>query len=230
MTQPVDLNQWLQTTLIFRGLSLAQLIPIVAIAKQQFFNKGELIFQQGNEATGFFVIKKGRVKVFNLSLQGKEQILHIFIEGDHFAEVAALDGKPFPASAAALERVELIFFPRDSFCNLLHQHPDICINMMVSLSQHLRHLAAMVEELSFKDVTQRLADYLLNLAATTVESSQQHPFVVTLDLNKTQLAARLGTIPATLSRTFYRLSNDGLIAVEGSQVTLLDSDRLRNYS
>jgi CRP/FNR family transcriptional regulator len=228
MIQSFELSQWLQTTLMFRGLSSSQLIPIAAIAQFQSFSKGELVFQQGNEAKGFFVVKKGRVKVFNLSFQGKEQILHIIEERDHFAEVAALDGKPFPASAAALEAVELICFPREAFFDLLYQHPDICINMMISLSQHLRHLAGIVEELSFKDVSQRLADYLLNLASS--DSSKQSSSVITLDLNKSQLAARLGTIPATLSRTFYRLSNEGLISVEGSQVTLLDHDRLRNYT
>jgi CRP/FNR family transcriptional regulator len=233
MIQSFDLNEWLQTTLMFRGLSSSQLIPIVAIAQIQFFNKGELIFQQGNESTGFFIVKKGRVKVFILSSQGKEQILHIIEEGEHFAEVAALDGQPFPASAAALETVELIFFPRLAFLDLLCQHPDVCINMLSRLSQHLRHLTKVIEELSFKDVTQRLADYLLNLASltsdTSFESSQSQPSVITLDLNKSQLAARLGTIPATLSRTFYRFSSEGLITVEGSQVTLLDCDRLQRF-
>jgi CRP/FNR family transcriptional regulator len=226
-----DLNEWLQTTLMFRGLSQSQLIPIVAIAQLKFFSKGEIIFQQGNESTGFFIVKKGRVKIFNLSYQGKEQIIHIIEEKDNFAEVPALDCKPFPASAATLESTELIFFPRLAFLNLLCQHPDICINLLISLSQHLRHLTSIVEELSFKDVTQRLADYLLNLASfeTSKQQNNQKNIVVTLDLNKSQLAARLGTIPATLSRSFYRLSSEGLITVEGLQVILLDCDRLQSY-
>jgi CRP/FNR family transcriptional regulator len=233
MIRSSKLNHWLQTTLMFQGLSSSQLIPIVAIAQLQSFSKGEVIFQQGSESTGFFLVKKGRVKVFNVSSQGKEQILHIIEERDHFAEVPALDGKPFPASAATLETVELIFFPRLAFLNILCQHPDICINLLISLSQHLRHLTRIVEELSFKDVTQRLAEYLLNLAIDTPEKSSDnsiHPPVVTLDLTKSQLAARLGTIPATLSRTFHRLSSEGLITVEGTQVVLLNSDRLQDLA
>lgn len=105
--------------------------------------------------------------------------------------------------------------------------------MLISLSQHSRHLARVIEELSFKDVPQRLAAYLLNLsdARTGARSDRSTPVnVVTLDLTKSQLAAILGTISATLSRAFYRLSSDGLIAVNGSQIELLDRDRLQSLS
>lgn len=232
MVSESDLSSWLQKTLVFQGLSKPQLAPIVQIARLRVFDKGELLFSQGSDATGFFVVKRGRVKVFRVSPTGKEQILNIFESGENFAEVAALDGKPFPASAAALEPTELLFFPRGAFLELLHQHPDIAINMLISLSQHLRHLTGIIEELSFKDVPQRLATYLLKLSHFgTSKPSQRHPIhVVTLDLTKSQLAAALGTIPATLSRAFYYLSSEGLIAVNGAQIELLDCDRLQALS
>ncbi len=228
-----ELSSWLQRTLVFQGLSRSQLVSIVQIAQLQSLNKGELLFKQGSEATGFFVVKSGRVKVFQVSPTGKEQILNIFEAGENFAEVAALDGKPFPASAATLEPTELIFFPRQAFLDLLHQHPDIAINMLISLSQHLRHLTGVIEDLSFKDVPQRLATYLLKLSRSGIgePSTRSHPTnVVTLDLTKSQLASALGTIPATLSRAFYYLSSEGLIAVNGSQIELLDRDRLQELS
>lgn len=233
MINEFDLSSWLQRTLVFQSLSRSQLVSIVQIAQLQSFSKGELLFNQGSEATGFFVVKNGRVKVFKVSLTGKEQILHIFESGENFAEVVALDGKPFPASAATLEPTELLFFPRRAFLDLLHQHPDIAINMLISLSQHLRHLTGIIEELSFKDVPQRLATYLLKLSYSGVGDSSQcaHPLnVVTLDLTKSQLASTLGTIPATLSRAFYSLSSEGLIAVNGSNIELLDRDRLQALS
>jgi CRP/FNR family transcriptional regulator len=230
MVSEFDLSSWLQGTLVFQGLSRSQLVSIVQIAQLQSLNKGELLFKQGSEATGFFVVKSGRVKVFKVSPTGKEQILNIFESGENFAEVAALDGKPFPASAAALEPTELLFFPRMAFLDLLHEHPVIAIGISIGLLQHLRHLTAIIEELSFKDVPQRLATYLLKLShsGTGELSKHSHPIdVVTLDLTKSQLAAALGTIPATLSRAFYYLSSEGLIAVNGLEVELLDRDRLQ---
>jgi len=220
-----DLIPWLQTTLIFRGLSHRQLMPLIQIAQLQQFQKGELLFKQGDEATGFFVVKTGRVKIFKVSPNGKEQILNIFDVGENFAEVPALDGKCFPASAAPLESTEVIFFPRTAFLDLLYQYPDVAVNMLISLSKHLRHLTELIEQLSFQDVPQRLASYLLNLS-TRANGDKS----VTLDLTKSQLAAILGTIPATLSRTFYRLSSEGLIAVDGSQIELLDRARLQRLS
>lgn len=216
---------WLKTTLLFQDLSPAQLQSICRISQVQHFQKGELVFQQGSAATGFFILKTGRIKAFKLSFQGKEQILHLLHAGDHFAEVPALDGKDFPASAAALEASEIIFFPRHAFLDLLRQYPDIAIKMLTSLSQHARHLSQLIEELSFKEVPQRLATYLLNLSDRT-----RSTHIIELDLSKSQLAAALGTIPATLSRAFYRLSHDGIIEVHEAQITVLDRDRLEALS
>jgi CRP-like cAMP-binding protein len=220
-----ELSNWLQTTLIFQGLSLEQLEPLVQISQLQKFQKGEMIFIQDSEATGFFMVQEGRVKVFKMASNGKEQIMHLLGMRDYFAEVPALDGKCFPASAIALEYTELIFFPRLAFLGLLHQYPAIAINMLMSLATHSRKLAHMVEELSCKDVPQRLASYLLDLSD---RDHQAH--IITLDVTKTQLAATLGTIPATLSRALYRLSSEGLIAINGSQIELLDRDRLQDTS
>lgn len=225
MVSKPELSSCLQATLIFRGLSHSHLIALSQIAQMHTFCKGDFIFRQGSEATGFFVVKTGRVKVFKVSANGKEQILNIYDEGDNFAEVAALDNKCFPASATALDPTELVMFPRSEFIGVLYQYPDIAINMLISLAHHSRHLVGVVEDLSFKDVPQRLAKYLLNLSERTNCAK-----VVTLDLTKSQLAATLGTISATLSRAFYRLSTDGMITIDGAQIEILDRDRLQDFS
>ncbi|UZQ54222.1 Crp/Fnr family transcriptional regulator [Trichothermofontia sichuanensis B231] len=233
MLSTIDLSYWLKTTPLFCGLSPAQLRAIAAIAQLQTFPKGDHIFHQGSAATGFFVVKIGRIKIFKLSTQGKEQILHFCGPGDHFAEVPALDGQDFPASAATLEPSEVIFLPRIAFIELLHQYPDIAITMLISLSQHARRLSQLVEDLSFKEVPQRLATYLLNLSDRTLAAAPNHahtPNVIELDLSKSQLAAVLGTIPATLSRAFDRLSREGMIVIDGTRIELRDRDRLQELS
>jgi len=171
------------------------------------------------------VVQSGRVKVFQLSATGREQILHVFETGDNFAEVPVLDGQCFPASAAALEPTEVLFFPRQFFLRLLEQHPTLAINMLKSFARHLRRFSHLVDNLSLREVPGRLAAYLLQLSEQANDADQ-----VDLDLTKRQLAARLGTIPETLSRVFYRLSREGVIAVEGTQITLHDRDRLRAMS
>lgn len=228
-----SLEDWLKTVVIFQRLSPEQLNRLIEICQRQTWQKGQVIFRQDSPATGFFVVKSGRVKVFKTSPIGKEQILNIFEEGDSFSEIVALDGQAFPASAATLDWVELIFFPRKYFLEILQDDPSISTHILISLSKHLRHLVSVIEGLSFKDVPQRLAEYLLQLTDIGAIPSSDHSRLnktVTLDLTKAQLAAMLGTIPATLSRAFYRLSSEGLIAVNGSQITILDSEQLQTLS
>jgi len=206
---------------LWRGLPEDQLDALAKIAIAKTYRKGEVIFEEGDEGRGFFVVKFGRVKVFKLSTDGKEQILHFFGDGEHFAEVPAFDGQCFPASAAAIEKSELLFFPRTAFLALLEQHPTLAIAMLAVSARHLRRMAQIIENLSFKEVPGRLAVYLLYLSNRNGKGEE-----VELDMTKTQLAAFLGTIPETLSRVFAKLSQDGLIAIDGSRIKLLNRERL----
>lgn len=223
MLNKLELSKWLPTILIFQGLTEEQLMPLAQIAQLKKFEKDEIIFYQDSEATGFFIIQTGRAKVFKIASNGKERIMHFLDVGNYCAEVPTLDGKCFPASAIALEYTEVIFFPRIAFLNLLHEYPEIAISMLMSLAKHSRKLSHMVEELSFKDVPQRLVSYLLDLSEKANGAD-----IINLDITKTQLAETLGTISATLSRAFYRLSNKGLIAINGSQIELLNRDQLQD--
>lgn len=221
INEPSEIVNFLSQSQMFQGLSKQELAIINKIAIEQFYSKGDIIFHQGDEARGFFVIKSGRVKVFKQSAEGKEQILHVFGLGDHFAEVPAFDGKCYPASAATIEKAELLFFPRNSFLQLLEQQPTLTINMLKSFARHLRRFSHLVDNLSLREVPARLATYLLSLSERAGNAE-----TVELDLTKGQLAAMLGTIPETLSRVFYKLSRDGLIEIDGSKISLLNRERL----
>lgn len=217
----MNLPEFLRQTQFFLNLPDDQIEALAGISVLKRYPKGELIFEEGDEGNGFFIVVTGRVKVFKLSFEGKEQILHIFNPGEHFAEVPAFDGQCFPASAEALEPTELLFFPRTAFLNLLHHHPSLAVSLLAVCSRHLRRFAQIIENLSLKDVPERLATYLLYLSQKTGNFD-----TLELDLTKTQLAALLGTIPETLSRVFARLTQEGLIAINGSSITILDRNEL----
>ena len=219
--QSSELREFLANIQLWRGLPEDQIDALAQITIAKTYRKGEVIFEEGDEGRGFFVVKFGRVKVYKLSTEGKEQILHFFGDGEHFAEVPVFDGQCFPASAAAVEKSELLFFPRTDFLALLEQHPTLAIAMLAVSARHLRRMAQIIENLSFKEVPGRLAVYLLYLSDRNGKGEE-----VELDMTKTQLAAFLGTIPETLSRVFAKMSQDGLIAIEGSKIQLLNRDRL----
>jgi CRP/FNR family transcriptional regulator, dissimilatory nitrate respiration regulator len=206
---------------LFEGLPDKELGEIASIAIGKSYQRGETIFFEGDIAVGFYMVAEGRVKIFKMSPAGKEHILHIFGAGEPFGEVPVFHGRPFPASAEALEKTATIYFPRDRFIRLVEANPSIALNMLGVLSLRLRRFTNQIENLSLKEVPARLAGYLLYLSEEQGSAAR-----VDLPITKGQLASLLGTIPETLSRIFAKMSEEGLIDVQGRQIELLDRDGL----
>ncbi|MDD3619359.1 MAG: Crp/Fnr family transcriptional regulator [Desulfobulbaceae bacterium] len=209
-------------SLLFSELPEEQLDKVAAIAVSKTYERGEQIFFEGEEGKGFYMVVDGQVKIYKMSLDGKEHILHIFGPGEPIGEVPVFHGKPFPANAMALVRSRLLFFPRQQFVDLVAANPSLALNILAMLSLRLRRFAAKIESLSLKEVPGRLADYLLYLAEEQGSTAR-----VTLDIPKGQLASLLGTIPETLSRIFARMTEEGLIRVDGRTIYLEDLEGLR---
>jgi CRP-like cAMP-binding protein len=206
---------------LFQGLSPDELAKIRRIAVDKFYGKDRTIFVEGDAGNGFYIVAEGRIKIFKVSLDGKEQILHIYGPGQPFGEVPVFSGKKFPASAQALLKSHLLFFPRDAFAELISSNPSLSMNMLAMMSMRLRQFTLQVENLSLKEVPGRLASYLLVLA-----QEQQSDSRISLPLSKGQLASLLGTIPETLSRILAKMSGQGLIQVDGAKIELLNIEGL----
>ncbi|KPQ38091.1 MAG: CRP/FNR family transcriptional regulator, anaerobic regulatory protein [Phormidium sp. OSCR] len=219
-----DILDFLAGLDLFKDLPDSQLRAMGTIAKPLNYDRGELIFLEGDRCLGFFLVQWGRVKVYKMSADGKEQILHWFEEGDRFAEVPAFDGGYYPASASALEKTRLLLIPNQALLALVEQYPSLAFHLLASLSRHLRRFANLIDTLSLKDVSSRLAGYLLEL------SDRQGSDRLELDLAKGQLAAFLGTIPETLSRTFAKLTQAQLIKIEGRQIQIRDRHSLQRLA
>jgi len=215
----------ISTIPLFNGLPEEQIVAIKKIALEKKINKGEIIFTEGDEGNGFFVVADGRVKVFKVSTEGKEQILHIFGSGQPFGEVPVFTGQRFPANAQAIDKTRVLFFPRTSIVNLISANPSLALNMLAVMSKKLRQFAVQIENLSLKEMPSRLASYLIFLA-----DEQNKDDLVTLKISKGQLASTLGTIPETLSRAFAKLSGQNLINVDGKKITLLDRRGLEDMA
>jgi CRP/FNR family transcriptional regulator len=206
---------------LFKGLSGRQLDDLARAFPRRSYGPGETIFREGEPAEGFYILLSGRLKIYKLSMEGKEQILHIIEAGEPFAEVALFSETTFPAYAEAIRESEAMFFSRKAFQQLVRDDPSIIMNMLAILSQRLKYFTRLVEDLSLKEVPQRLAAYLLFLADR--EGSRQ----VSLGISKGQLASLLGTIPETLSRITARMAGGGLIEMQGRRITIIDRDGLQ---
>lgn len=189
------------------------------------FNKSEMIFSEGDKADGLYMVAKGTIKVFKLSIEGKEQILHIYGPGNTFGEVPVFQGTRFPASSMALEKSEIIFMPRDKFVGLITSTPGLGMNLLADLSRRLREFTVQIENLSLKEVPARLAAYILTLSA-----EQENDTRVTLPISKAQLSNLIGTTPETVSRIFKKMSDASYIEVNGKEIRIENFEELEILS
>ncbi len=217
----MDKREILAKSFLFEGLNDEHLQAITAISRQIDIGRGEMIFSEGDDSNGFYLVCSGKVKIFKLSFEGKEQILHLFGEGEPFGEVAVFHGRPFPANAVGMVKTSLLFFPKDDFIRLLEANSTLSLNMIAVLAKRLRIFATQIENLALKEVPARLKAHLLYLAEKQGNSAE-----VVLELPKGQLANLLGTSPETLSRVFARLSEQEIIKVNKNRITLHNIGKL----
>jgi len=221
----MDILSFMDHVPLFNGLPAEQLERLARVATFRTAKRGEVLFVDGEEANGFYVTVRGRIKVYKLSPEGKEQVLHIVEFPEPFGEVPVFAGGRFPANAQAIEESLLVFFPRPAFVELVGSDPSLAMNMLALLARRLRQFASIIEGLSLKEVPGRLASYLVYLSE---RAGGGH--VLELDIPKALLANLLGTIPETLSRILSKMTAEGLIEVEGRRITLLDPKRLQDLS
>lgn len=205
---------------LFRTLPEPLLRSLAEVMHSRVVEKGEYLFLQGDSADGFYVIVKGRVKVHRLGSDGREQLLHLFAEGEVVGEVPVFKGGRYPACAAADSRAEVLYLPGDRFLELGEENPSILLEMLAVLSMRLRTFVELIDDLSLKEVSARLAKHLLDLR--TRAGKDRFP----LETSKTVLASRIGTISSTISRTFAKMKSRGIIDVEGARIRILDLNSL----
>ena len=209
---------------VFSGLDMESISALARHASEKTYSKGEFIFSEGDRADGFHILTSGRMTIFKLSQDGREQILHIFSPGQIFGEAAVFSGGVFPASAQAVEKSSAIFIPKATLTAILEKNPQAAMTMLAVLSARLRHFASLVESLSLKEVPSRLASHLILLDA------QDGSDTVHVDITRTQLASLLGTIPETLSRILNRMNSAGIIKVKGRKITILNREKLEDLA
>jgi CRP/FNR family transcriptional regulator len=225
----MELIEQLKKPLLFSGLNDADLAALASITVRRPFSKGETLFSEGEEATGFYLLVSGRVKLCRVSADGREKVLHFVKPCETFAEAAFFGNGTYPAEARSLEAGEVFYLPRQGFMELMGRNPGFAFNLVVSLSLMLRQFVHQIEELSFADVTSRLASFLVRRAA---ENSTSFDGITYIDLGikKGELASRLGTASETISRTFKKMKDEGVIEVQGSRVVVHQMEKLEKLS
>jgi CRP-like cAMP-binding protein len=219
----IGLVNALRSCQLFTGLPLPDLENIAAITVLKALAKGEYLFHEGGLAHGFYIVQRGAINVHRVSAVGKEQVIHVFRTGESFAEAALATEKGYPADARALEATQVLLVQKAGFLSLLRRQPELALRMLGSMSSHLRVLVGQLEDLTLKDVETRLANWLVKRCPNP---QSELPARIELMATKRVLAAELGTISETFSRTLAKFRAQKLVAVKGKTITILSPARL----
>jgi len=220
----IALVNTLRSCQLFTGLPQADLEQIAAVTVLKSLEKDEYLFHEGDLAIGFYVVQRGAVNVHRVNAAGKEQIIHVFRTGDSFAEVALASTTGYPADARVLEPTQVLLVRKEGILELLKRQPELALRMLGSMSSHLRVLVGQLEDLTLKDVETRLANWLVKRCPS---SAGDQPVHIELKMTKRVLAAELGTVSETFSRTLAKFRQQKLLSVKGRVVTVLAPEKLR---
>jgi len=203
---------------LFEGVSDADLEAIIAITISKSFAKGDYLFHEGTPVHGFYIVHSGAVKVHRVSFAGKEQVIHVYRPNESFGEEALISDLGYAADASAVEPSRVLMVQRPEFLALLRRQPQLALCILRSMSQHLSNLVELLDDLTLKDVRTRLANWLLQHCPNP---ESYEPYRIELPMTKRVLAAELGTVSETFSRTVAKLRKQRLLAVDGNTFTLL---------
>jgi CRP/FNR family transcriptional regulator len=194
------------------------------------FEPHEELFCEGEASAGLHIVRKGSVKLFKISPQGRELIIKVFGEGESFNEVPVFDHGQNPVSAAGLEAGEVWVVKPEAIQNALESHPEMAQAVILNLAQNLRMLVSIVEELSFYQVTHRLARLINQAPTESLDGSATHARSGIQGLTQDQIAARLGTVREVVARSLRELERSGAIRVERRRIHVMDRAVLQEWA
>jgi CRP-like cAMP-binding protein len=212
---------------LFSELNAAQIDTVLEHTRVVDLDEGETLIEQQQPAREFFLLERGQVKLARYSPDGNEKIIDLIAPGGTFAEAIMFAKQPaYPVSAVAITPSRVLCFGAQAYIDILRGSTEACFAVMAQMSRRLHMHIAEIDRLTLHSATFRVVCYLLDQVPSTHLGVPE----VKLDTPKHVIAARLSITPETLSRSFSKLTRDGLIEVHDNAITLTDVDRLRRLA
>ena len=211
------------STPLFRGMSPQMSQTLIGNSSPRRYEKGAMLFHQGEPALAFFIILDGWVKIYRTTPDGLEVVLHVFKRGETFAEAAMFLGGRYPASAETVAPSRLLKIDGETFRARIRERPELAMSMLASASYQLKMLVEQIEQIKVRSAPQRIADFMIRIAPT-----REGPVVLELPFEKSLLANRLGMKPESFSRALTRLRSYG-VTVDRETVKIADVGRLLSF-
>jgi CRP-like cAMP-binding protein len=224
-----DIDAALRQSVLFRRVQPDDRQRLAAVASLRTFEKGEMLFSEGDGSDLLYSVLSGRIKVFKTTPRGTDVILEIFGPGDPVGAVAVYESRPYPASAIALEPTSCLLIRRHEFFTLLEASPSLVRSLLVGLTHRLVELTTRLTDLSGGRVEGRLARFLLKLG-TDIGQRRPDGVFIPLALSRQELADMIGTTIETSIRIMSRWGKDGVVRTEKDGFVILDCPTLEIFS
>jgi len=224
---PVE-SEELRKVPLFAPLSADDMARVAAVTVERHYERGDIIILEGDRGGALYFVRSGLIKVFKSSPGGKEQVLRLIEAGRTFNDVPALDAGPNPASAAALESSVVYATGGAELRRLIVERPGVALATVQALAGALRHLITLVEDISFRHVTARVAKILIEQDASAVASGASGKAVHRL--TQQEMAAMAGTAREMVGRALKELEATGAIRIQRGRITVVNRARLEMFS
>ncbi|MDD2819781.1 response regulator [Flavobacterium petrolei] len=206
--------------LIPKNEGLIELKKIIAERKSRLFKKNQVVYYEGDSATGIYLVLSGKIKTIKMTEEGRELMTGIYQTEDFFGNNVILCNKPYDDTATALEDSSLFFFPKSQFDELLRLYPDVSGKFLEILSNEIRNKDAYLLQLAYQSVRKRIAEAILRMF------KKSNSAIDSVSISRDDLAALSGTAIETVSRTLTEFKNEGLIEKKGRLLKILNHDKI----
>ena len=227
-SEKIDIPGLLSRMPLFSALSPEDLAHMAAATRERRLQKGDRLFQRGDQPKGFFLVVWGQVKLAFTSAQGNEKVVEILGPLQSFGEAVMFLHQPYPVLGEALADTLVLHIGAAAVFGQIEQDPRFARKLLAGMSIRLHSMVRDVESYALRSSTQRVIGYLLQLAES-VPCVPQGEQAVELPTSKQVIASRLSLTPETLSRIFHELSDAGLISVQGKHIIIHDAARLAEH-
>jgi len=224
-----NLEELLRQTTIFRRLAVSDRQRLAAVTSVRTYDKGALLFREGDASEQLYTVVSGRVKVFKTTARGTDVILEIFGPGDPVGAVAVYESRPYPASAVTLEPTTCLLVSGQAFFSLLEAYPTIVRGLLTGLTHRLVELTNRLAELSGGRIEARLARFFLKLATDMGQPGPEGTFIP-LSLSRQEIADMIGTTIETAIRIMSRWGKDNLVRTEKDGFVVVDRAALETMA
>ncbi len=222
----IDTTKLLARMPLFDGVPQGQMALISAHSRGMYLSRGEMLFQKGDAANGFYLVVYGQIKLAFPSFSGNEKVVDVIGPDQSFGEAVMLAQRPYPVFAQAIMDTLLIHVTKDVVFDLLENDPSFARRMLIGLAMHNHSLVHDIESYTLRSSTQRVICYLLQHCPSDVNCEGRVDII--LPTSKQIAASRLNLTPETLSRILHDLTEAGLIVTQGKRISINDPRRLRS--